>query len=165
MTRQIEIDDELRWSCRPPPFSSAAASSLPAAPLAFPRCPLPVCYLGCALDRENSGAGVLLPSLGLLDGQRLPVNRKILHDELRAYHRLRDAWSLGFITYRIDPCLWTNCRQDHIEGTKTHLVVKGYYVDLENWKREVFWGNSINQAHQRMNHVKSFLQSHPSTFI
>ena len=32
-------------------------------------------------------------------------------------------------------------------GTGMHLVVKGCYVDLENTKREVLLGNSIEQAY------------------
>ena len=49
-----------------------------------------------------------------------------------------------------------------MEGTETHLVVKGCYVDLENTEREVFLGNTIKQAHQRINHVKCFLSCNKS---
>ena len=30
-------------------------------------------------------------------------DRKILHDEIRAYHRLKEAWALGHIRFRIEP--------------------------------------------------------------
>ena len=64
--------------------------------------------------------------------------RQILHEELRAYHKLKNAWALGYIR-------WTHCQ------------LKGFYVDSEKKKKEVFLGNSLRQAHQRLNHVKSFL--------
>ena len=61
-----------------------------------------------------------------------------LHGELHAYHKLKNAWGLGYIRWK-----------------KTQL--KGHYVDIEKRKKEVFLGNSPQQAHQRLNHVKSFL--------
>ena len=64
---------------------------------------------------------------------------KILHDELRTYHKLKEVWALGYIRYRIELCLWTNCRRGHIKGTERHLVVKGCYVDLENTEISFFW--------------------------
>ena len=60
-------------------------------------------------------------------------NRKILHEEIRAYHK--EVWALGHIRFRIEPSRWNNCGRGHIDGTETHLVVKGCYVDLENTKR------------------------------
>ena len=64
--------------------------------------------------------------------------QKNLHDELHAYHKLKNAWGLGYIRWG-----------------KTQL--KGLYVDIERRKKEVFLGNTIQQAHQRLKHVKSFL--------
>ena len=69
---------------------------------------------------------LLAVSQQLIDLRR-KKERQILHDKLRAYHRLQNAWALGYIR-------WTNCRQ---EGTQTHRVLKGFYVDIEKKERSV----------------------------
>ena len=55
--------------------------------------------------------------------------QKDLCDELNAYHKLKNAWGLGYIHWK-----------------KTEL--KGHYVDIEKRKMEVFLGNTIQQAHR-----------------
>ena len=65
--------------------------------------------------------------------------QKDLHDELCVYHELKNAWGNGYIR-------WSKGRQ-----------IKGFYVDLEKRKKEVFLGNTLWQAHRRLKHVKSFL--------
>ena len=68
---------------------------------------------------------------------RIRKQQQDLYVELHAYHKLKNAWGLGYIR-------WS-------------ARLSGHYVDIEKRKREVFLGNSPQQAHQRLNHVKSFL--------
>ena len=61
---------------------------------------------------------------------------------LKYYFKLKAAWGLGHIILTL-----SNNRER----------IHGYYVDLENRKREVFLSNNFLQATRRLNRVKSFL--------
>lgn len=84
-----------------------------------------------------------------------------LRMEIIEYGSLKKAWGLGHIQCKFGDCS-TYCpkrfRPGHDKNCPKIFMLIGHYRDFyERTKHNVYLGASYENAHSRLNHVKSFL--------